>query len=142
MELIKRYLPSQIISTITSILGAIIVYQLTNSKIAGALGGTWGDNLGYYLTHLYLEYKNHKKERKNKYILKNFLYDIKHMFIEFGIAEVLDTFFIRPFILYIFPIIIGNYALGVTIGSFVADITFYIPVIISYELKKKYFTVE
>ena len=40
--------------------------------------------------------------------------------------------------MYIFPIILGNFAVGIIAGKFAADIVFYIPVIIAYELRKKH----
>tara|TARA_Y100000034_G_scaffold128423_1_gene182962 strand:+ start:509 stop:637 length:129 start_codon:yes stop_codon:yes gene_type:complete len=40
--------------------------------------------------------------------------------------------------MYLFPVIIGNFAIGLFVGKIVADIVFYIPTIVMYELKKKH----
>jgi hypothetical protein len=40
--------------------------------------------------------------------------------------------------MYIFPIIIGQFSIGILVGKIVADIIFYIPTIIAYELRKKH----
>jgi len=40
--------------------------------------------------------------------------------------------------MYIFPILIQNYSIGIIVGKIVADVVFYIPTIIAYELRKKY----
>ena len=48
----------------------------------------------------------------------------------FGFAEYLDSFVIRPSA--------GNVALGLVLGKLIADVTFYVPTIFFYELRKKY----
>ncbi len=63
---------------------------------------------------------------------------VRNLLLEFGPAEYLDSFVIRPFYMYIFPKIFNNLVLGLIIGKFAADITFYIPTIISFELKNKF----
>ena len=60
------------------------------------------------------------------------------MVLEFGTAEFLDSFVIRPFTMYIFPLLTHNLVLGLLVGKFVADIIFYIPTIIAYELRVKF----
>ena len=59
--------------------------------------------------------------------------------IEFGPGEYLDTFIVRPFAMWFFPYIIGSLAIGIFLGKIVADIIFYIPTIIMYEIRKKNF---
>jgi len=59
---------------------------------------------------------------------------LKNMLIEFGIPEVLDTFFVRPASLYIFSQWLGP--IGFALGKIVADIIFYVGAIIGYEFSK------
>lgn len=60
------------------------------------------------------------------------------MFFEFGVAEYFDSFVMRPTMMYLMPRITGNLTLGLILGKFTADVTFYVPTIIFYELRKKY----
>jgi len=60
------------------------------------------------------------------------------MVIEFGPAEILDSYLIRPLALYLCPLIIGQQIIGLIIGKYLADIIFYLPTITAYELRKKY----
>lgn len=66
-----------------------------------------------------------------------FFKTIRNLVFEFGFSEALDSFVVRPFCMYIFPILTNNYGVGIIIGKIVADVSFYIPTIIAYELRKK-----
>ena len=81
--------------------------------------------------------KKHKKDNK-KYNFVSFLKNIRNLILEFGVSEVLDSFLVRPFTMYIFPLLIGNLQLGILVGKLAADVIFYIPTIIAYELRKKH----
>jgi hypothetical protein len=70
--------------------------------------------------------------------LRSFFRDIRNIILEFGFSEILDSLFIRPFMMYIFPILIGNVELGIFAGKIAADIVFYVPTIFAYELRKKH----
>jgi hypothetical protein len=54
--------------------------------------------------------------------------------VEFGPAEALDTLALRPFAMYVGPLVVGNVMLGVLVGKLVADVTFYGFAIVGYEI--------
>lgn len=64
---------------------------------------------------------------------------VRNMFIEFGPAEYLDTYVFRPFFFSVFPLFIPHYSLAILLGSLTTEITYFIPVIFSYEMRKKMF---
>ena len=78
------------------------------------------------------------RENQKKYGIKAFLKNLRNWILEFGPAEVIDSFMIRPFFMWLFPILLNNFPLGIIIGKTAADIIFYIPAIIVYELRKKH----
>jgi len=125
---IKRYGPAEIFGLIGAVSGGMIANILFKSFIITALGGTWGENLGYYGSIIIKDFKKQK----------NFFKILRNLLIEFGPAEYFDSFLIRPFSLYIFPKLLNNLPLGLVIGKFAADFLFYIPTIITYELKNKF----
>ncbi len=139
-EWIKRYLPAEIISIVVTLVSSVLAYELTQSNLTTALVGTWFGNIGYFGTIFLTDIFNTNRELalKNKsYTLKTFGLNVRALFVEFGIAEFFDSLFVRPMLMYYFPIWINDISLGVIIAKFVADITFYVPAIISYELSKK-----
>lgn len=139
-EWIKRYLPAEIISIIVTLISSVLTYKLTKNNLTTALVGTWVGNIGYFGTILLNDIfqTNRDLAFKNKpYTFKTFGLNARALFVEFGIAEFFDSLFVRPTLMYYFPIWVNDIALGVVIAKFVADITFYVPAIIAYELSKK-----
>jgi hypothetical protein len=139
-EWLRRYGWAEVISLTLTILSSWLTYEFTKNDITTALVATWVGNVGYFGTILFQDILLAIKQLhivKKRYSLQTFYKNIRALFVEFGIAEVFDSLFIRPALLYYFPILLGNRTLGVIIAKFLADITFYIPAIISYELSKK-----
>ena len=139
-EWIKRYGLAEIISLTATVLASWLAFELTENNITTALIATWTGNIGYFGTILIQDIQlatNQLRSKGKVYSLETFYQNVRALFVEFGIAEIFDTFLIRPALLYYFPLIVGNRTLGVVIAKFAADITFYIPAIISYELSKK-----
>lgn len=139
-EWIKRYLPAEIISIVVTLVSSLLTYKLTKSNLTTALVGTWVGNIGYFGTILLTDVftTNRELALKNKpYTLKTFILNVRALFVEFGIAEFFDSLFVRPTLMYYLPIWVNDISLGVIIAKFAADITFYVPAIIAYELSKK-----
>jgi hypothetical protein len=131
-EWIKRYVPAEIFATIGTILGAGFLYGITQNRIAAVYAGVIGENIGYYGFILICDLK------KSKNGASSYLKTIRNLILEFGFPEMLDSFLVRPFCLYWFSLWMPNYTIGIFIGKIIADVVFYIPTIIAYELRKKY----
>ena len=142
LEWFKRYGLAELISLASTIVSSWITFHYTKNNLTTALVATWVGNIGYFGTiftqDTLLAISQLQKIGKS-YSQNTFYKNIRALFIEFGFAELFDSLLIRPTLLYYFPILIGNRTLGVIAAKFVADITFYIPAIISYELSKKKF---
>jgi hypothetical protein len=140
-EWIKRYVPAEILSFIVTLIAAVLTFSYTQNQIAAALAGTWGGNVGFFGYILALDIFRSIKERRSansSYTAKDLWLNIRGLLVEFGIAEIADSFFIRPFLMYYLPILTGNFSLGILLAKIAADITFYTPAIFFYELNKKY----
>lgn len=140
-EWMKRYLPAEILSIFTTLIAAGLAYQLTGSPLTTALAGTWGGNIsyfGYILISDVVQTRRASQLAQVRYTGNTLLKNMRDLALEFGMAEVFDSFFIRPALMYYLPVLVGNLPLGILIAKIAADITFYIPAIVSYELSKKY----
>lgn len=139
---LRRYLPAEIFGTITALTAASMVHFCTHSDLASAFAGTWGENFGYYGFILFREVRASRRQhqkKSNRYGSISFFKNLRNLILDFGIAEWIDSGLLRPFFMYAFPRVLGNFALGITVGKIAADIAFYIGVIIAYELRKKHF---
>lgn len=141
-EWLRRYLPAEIIGTVTAVAGAFIGFNATGSYVIGAIAGTIGENIGYYGYFVVREslrhYKNHAHHSPLRRIGLVAFKTLRDMLVEFGPAEALDSFLVRPFFMYIMPQIIPNFAAGVLAGKLIADVVFYTFAIIGYEFKKRW----
>ncbi|HIH42090.1 TPA: hypothetical protein HA246_00420 [Candidatus Woesearchaeota archaeon] len=136
-EWLNRYLVAELISISFALIAAFLADILLHNPLITALAATWMSNVGFYGIIVFKDIKA-KKKLHGKVSLQNYIKTLIGLIVEFGPAEYLDSFLIRPFILYIFPILLGSLSWGIFIGIMVANITYYLPVIISYEMKKKY----
>ncbi|MFL5800874.1 MAG: hypothetical protein ACJ8CR_03955 [Roseiflexaceae bacterium] len=57
--------------------------------------------------------------------------------LEFGPAEALDSLLLRPALMYAGLTMIPSLALGIVFGQVAADIVFYVPTVVSYELLRR-----
>jgi len=139
---IKRYLPAEILGTISAVLVPTLFAVFSDSPWLIAFSGTIGENIGFYGAMIVQEvFQNKKKYHKEgrRYGWRGFLKSVRNIFIEFGVAETFDSLFLRPAAMYFGVSIFDNLQLGIFFGKILADVVFYIPAIISYELRKKHF---
>lgn len=132
---IQRYMVAEIAGTICAILAAGIFYYFTGSKAAAAIAGTWGENGGFYGAILLRDMGELRKEDRSKTIGGHF----RNIFLEFGLSEVADSFFVRPASMFIFALFIPSIAIATVLGKITADVIFYGIAIFSreYRISKK-----
>ena len=139
-EWVARYGAAELVGTGGALLGAYVTRALTGSEIAAAYGGTIGENLGFYGVMIGREvrsdYRRHRGETR-AYGARQWLQTASHLVLEFGFAEVLDSVLIRPLAMATGTHYLGR-GWGVAAGKLVADVIFYVPVIISYELRRRF----
>ena len=139
-ELFRRYLPAEIVGTLTAIGAAIVTHFYSDNAVFIAYIATLGEALGFFLTIFiqhFLTLSKKRKTKNKKFSLSDISGIISHVFLEFGPAEILDSLVLRPFFMYLFPLLTENFAFGVFLGKIAGDITFYLMVILSYEMKKR-----
>ncbi|MDZ4665869.1 MAG: hypothetical protein SGJ15_13400 [Bacteroidota bacterium] len=140
-EWLGRYLPSEIIGTITAVGGAVIAQFFYGNKLISAYTGSVCEALGFYSTLFIQSSLNERRKKKLKnttFYFNDYFNILKNMVLEFGPAGLIDGLILRPFFMYLFPLVITNFAVGVFLGKIAGDIMFYVIVIYCYErLKRK-----
>lgn len=132
-----RYLPAEAVAVIFALSFGLVLNTAFNNHLITALGAAWGDNIGYYGTITFRDLRKKWQEHKKINFLL-FLHTLKNIFFEFGPSELLDSLLVRPFTMYVFPILLQNIGFGLVVGKVTADIIFYIPTITAYELRTKF----
>lgn len=135
---IRKFLPAEIVGTITAVGAAGITHLFSDNGIFIAYMGSLGEAIGFYATIIIQQiityHKTHLTDKK-PFSTREFSKIIANMILEFGPAGVIDGLLLRPFFMYIFPLLLTNFTLGIFIGKIVGDLAFYILVILSVETK-------
>ncbi len=141
-EWLRRYLPAEIIATVTAITGALAAHSLTESLAAAAVAGTICENIGYYGYFAVLEvtrhYKGHNQHPPLRRIILTAYKTIRDMVVEFGSAEFFDSLVFRPLFMYLGPLLVPNFTLGIFLGKIAADLIFYTFAVAGYEFRKRW----
>lgn len=140
-EWARRYLPAEVLSVVATLAGAALAWQLAPGQDVGAaLAGTWAGNVAYFGWLLGQDVRLARRELRAQgrpYTRRSFGRNVRALVVEFGAAEVLDSLLIRPALMVWLPRWTGSRSGGILLAKLLADVTFYVPAIISYELSKK-----
>ena len=139
-EWVKRYLPAEIVGTITAVCAASITHVYSDNPVFIAYIATLGEAVGFFST-IFIQFLlifNKKRKTENRRFSWSGISEIfSDILLEFGPAEIIDSLVLRPFFMYLFPLLVESFTMGILLGKFAGDITFYLLVILSYEMKKK-----
>ncbi len=139
-EWLRRYLPAEALSVAATLLGAWVALHSTHSQLSAALAGTWAGNVAYFGYLLAQDVRLARqacRAQHRPYTRRTFGRNVRALAVEFGLAEVLDSFLVRPALMYYLPQWLDSFGAGIVLAKLLADVTFYIPAIVSYELSKK-----
>lgn len=120
---ITRYLPAEIVGTAAMVLAGLGITLWTDNAAAIALAALVGETLGFYAVlavTIFLEQRQMASTRRRAAARTGML-----LVAEFGAAEVLDTFFIRPAALVAGVWLFADPLWGLLAGKLVADVAFY-----------------
>ena len=137
-EWLERYGVAEVVGLCTAVTGSFAARALTGSELAAAYGGAMGENVGYYGVIISREVARDRRAAaalNRAYGLAGAARTTRNLLFEFGIAEVLDSAVLRPLAMGLGVRFFGR-AAGVVVGKLVADVTFYVPVICAYELRR------
>jgi hypothetical protein len=137
---LKRYLPAEIFGTVTALVSASLAHLFSSNLVIIAYAGSLGEAIGFYSTvftqHIIGVNRKNRSQQK-VFSISDFTKIIGTIILEFGPAGLLDGLVLRPFFMYVFPCIFKNFTLGILVGKFAGDLTFYLIVILGYEIKKR-----
>lgn len=131
----RRYLPAELLGTVCAIVGGLLVGA--GNPLLAAFGGTWGENLGYYGMVITRDLRA-RRAQGGPLTAGGVLLSLRNIALEFGGAELLDSFLIRPGAIYAAISLTGSLPLGLILGKVAADLTFYLPTIVAYELRLRF----
>jgi hypothetical protein len=120
-----RYLPAEAAGLVAAFLGASLAHALNGHPAVIAMAAAWAENLGYYAIMIVRELRAERRVGRT----------LRNLALEFGRAEALDSFAVRPASMYLATTLVPELALAVLLGKLAADVAFYVPAIAAYELR-------
>src|ERR1035437_6651400 len=128
-EWLRRYLPAEIIGTLTAVGAASLAHAFNDNLIVVAYAGSVGEAIGFYSTVLIqniIIVVNKNRIGNTPFSFAQLTKIIAHLVIEFGPAGLIDGLLLRPFFMYLFPNLLKNFTLGILVGKVAGDFTFYL----------------
>lgn len=132
---IRRYGPSEVLGTVAAVGAASGVQQLTGSTVAAAYAGSLAEALVFYgvmFLRTTIREAHEAGGRGRPYGNADLLRVVQGMLLEFGFAEALDSFLLRPLLMGLGIRVLGT-NLGALVGKLASDVVFYGPVLTIYE---------
>ena len=127
----RRYAPAEVAATAGALLGALVGARLAGHGGA-AVGGDLGEGLAFYVVvvarELWAE-RSAARPRSPRRVLVDLL-------AEFGPAEALDSFALRPLAMYAGVSVTGDLLAGTLLGKVAADVVFYAIAATTYERRR------
>jgi hypothetical protein len=131
-EWARRYGPAELLALIGALAGWLVADLATGNVVVAAYAAAIGDNVAYYGLLATREVRACRRAGARSPLLAG----AAVLAIEFGPAEALDSLLVRPACIAAGVAALGPVA-GVLAGKLVADLAFYVPVIATYELRKR-----
>jgi DNA-binding SARP family transcriptional activator/tetratricopeptide (TPR) repeat protein len=128
---LARYGPAEIGATLGAVLAAALAHRLAGPA-AAALAGSIGEAIGFYAVIIG---RDLRRERATSARPRSVPRTVRDVLVEFGPAELVDTFGARPLAMYLGPVLVGSLTAGILVGKLAADVVFYTLAIIGYELR-------
>jgi hypothetical protein len=126
-NIFKRYIVAEVVGTVSAYVGYITIEKLTKDPIFAAYAGSIGENVGYYgtlITHDVTHDLKKAREEGMHYGIKGVSKTLKNLYIEFALAEALDSTIVRPATMGLSVKYLGEGA-GVITGKLTADALYF-----------------
>jgi hypothetical protein len=136
---LRRYGVAEAAGICTALLAAWLADALGAPLVAVAYAATMGENVGFYGTIIGRQLAWDRRAARaggERYSARHLWRTTRELLLEFGPAEVLDSVVVRPLAIGLGVRFLGRDA-GVVAGKLAADVSFYLPVILTYELRRR-----
>jgi hypothetical protein len=132
-EWLARYAPAELACTLGAVLGASAAGQFGGAPTT-VFAAVIAETVAFY-TVLFVRDLRHRSSTRRPGG-RALWTTLRNLLVEFGPAELLDTFAVRPLAMYVAATVVGDMLTGVILGKIAADAVFYTLAIIGYEVCK------
>ena len=125
---VRRYGPAELACLATMLAASVTAAQLTDSPPLLAVAAISGATIGFYgvLATKVLREQLALIPPEHGRLRRALVRSVGLLGAEFGVAEVADTFFLRPALMMIGVVLLADPVWGLLAGKLVADVLFYV----------------
>ena len=141
---VVRYLPLEVLGTLTALGAAWIAYQASGSLAVAAIAGALSESVGYYALVVVRAARGHhasaRVRRLSGPVRRTWAVTwltARSVVAEFGPAELVDSFLVRPALLWAASALWGANLGAWLVGKLAADAVFYLVAIVSFETGRR-----
>jgi hypothetical protein len=134
---IKRYAPPEIAGTATMVAGGMLVSALGAPVWLVGLVGALAESLGFYAVAGIGVWREQRQAFPGRGRPRILLRVLGLLIVEFGPAELLDTFLVRPIALTLGVQLLPHVAAGLIAGKAVADVAFYVLAAVAFRVSQR-----
>ena len=141
---VVRYLPLELLGTLTALGTAWIAFQASGSLPVAAIAGALGESVGYYALVVVRAARGHRASARVRRIpgrggraWATTWLTVRSVIAEFGPAELVDSFLVRPALLWAASALWGANPGAWLVGKLAADAVFYVVAIVSFETGRR-----
>jgi len=136
---VKRYGVAEVACFVTMIIASVAAASVTSSAPLLAVAAIAGATVGFYGVLLTVVLREQLRllpraaGRRSRAVRRT----LALLSAEFGIAEVADTFFLRPALMILGVHTVGDAVWGLLLGKVVADVLFYVISAVSFRVTER-----
>lgn len=136
---VRRYGPAEIACLVTMLIASVIAARLTDSPPLLAVSAIVGATVGFYgvLVTAVLREQLALLPPAPHRVRRAFGRSVGLLAAEFGVAELTDTFFLRPALMMIGVVALADPVWGLLAGKIVADVLFYVISGVSFRITQR-----
>lgn len=133
---VTRYLPPEIAGTATMLIGGVAVAAASAPALVVGIVGTLAENVGFYSVAAISVWREQQRNCPDDGVLRRARRVVVLLVLEFGPAELLDSFLVRPLALTLCVHLLPT-AWGLVVGKLVADVVFYVLAATAFRVTEK-----
>jgi hypothetical protein len=134
---IKRYAPPEVAGTLTMVLVGIAVSAVGAPIWLVGITAALAEGVGFYAVAGVAVWREQRRGFPDRGPLRILIRVVGLLLFEFGPAELLDTFLVRPVAIMIGVQLLPHVAWGLIAGKVVADIAFYVLAATAFRVSEK-----
>jgi hypothetical protein len=127
---VRRYLPAELVGTGAGLVAGLAFIDL--GIVAAAVAASWAESTAFYAFVTVRE--SRRPDLATRPPLRRTLLALRETATEYGGAELVDTVFLRPLLMYAFIGPLGAIA-GILAGKLITDAGFYAFAIAAYSVR-------